>query len=51
MSCADHICPWQLADFAHDVLAAGLMIRVLRAVEAFRRECLALDQPLPVADL
>jgi putative transposase len=30
-------------DFAHDVLAAGRSIRVLSIVEAFTRECLALE--------
>ncbi len=30
-------------DFAHDVLAAGCVIRVLSVVDAFTRECLALE--------
>ena len=33
---------WAL-DFAHDVLAAGRNIRVLSVVDAFTRECLALE--------
>lgn len=33
---------WAL-DFAHDVLAAGRTIRVLSVVDAFTRECLALE--------
>ena len=33
---------WAL-DFAHDVLAAGRSIRVLSIVDAFTRECLALE--------
>lgn len=33
---------WAL-DFAHDVIAAGRTIRVLSVVDAFTRECLALD--------
>jgi putative transposase len=33
---------WAL-DFAHDVLAAGRAIRVLSVVDAFTRECLALE--------
>lgn len=33
---------WAL-DFAHDVLAAGRTIRVLSAVDAYTRECLALE--------
>jgi putative transposase len=33
---------WAL-DFAHDVLAAGRMIRVLSVVDVYTRECLALE--------
>jgi putative transposase len=33
---------WAL-DFAHDVVAAGRVIRVLSVVDAFTRECLALE--------
>lgn len=33
---------WAL-DFAHDVLAAGRTIRVLSVVDAFTRECLAME--------
>jgi putative transposase len=33
---------WAL-DFAHDVIAAGRTIRVLSVVDAFTRECLALE--------
>jgi putative transposase len=33
---------WAL-DFAHDVVAAGRTIRVLSVVDAFTRECLALE--------
>jgi transposase InsO family protein len=33
---------WAL-DFVHDVLAAGRTIRVLSVVDAFTRECLALE--------
>src|SRR5271168_2822359 len=33
---------WAL-DFAHDVIAAGRAIRVLSVVDAFTRECLALE--------
>lgn len=33
---------WAL-DFAHDVLAAGRTIRVLSVIDAFTRECLALE--------
>ena len=33
---------WAL-DFAHDVIAAGRNIRVLSVVDAFTRECLALE--------
>ena len=33
---------WAL-DFAHDVLAAGRKIRVLSVIDAFTRECLALE--------
>jgi putative transposase len=30
-------------DFAHDVIAAGRVIRVLSVVDVFTRECLALE--------
>jgi transposase InsO family protein len=33
---------WAL-DFAHDVVAAGRTIRVLSVIDAFTRECLALE--------
>lgn len=39
---------WAL-DFAHDVIAQGRSIRVLSVVDAFTRECLALEVDTPVS--